>query len=251
MIIDLALVMPVYNEEACIGEVVRSWYEMLDGLNINFQMIILNDGSTDASEEVLAPFGINEMIDIINKENSGHGPTILVGYKKAVERAEWVFQCDSDNEMSEKYFYSLWKRREAYDALFGVRQDRKQKIGRKIITSCAKITTRFCFGGCISDINTPYRLVRSKFLKQIVEQIPENVFAPNVIIAGALTKMDLHIYERSIPHEGRKTGKVSITNWKLWKSAVRAFWQTLSCRPAVKIGNQTEARTDVVRSNIE
>lgn len=239
MIIDLALVMPVYNEEACIGEVVRSWYEMLAGLNINFQMIILNDGSTDASKEVLAHFECYEMIDIINKENSGHGPTILVGYKKAVEDAEWVFQCDSDNEMSEKYFNSLWRRRESYDALFGVRRNRKQNVGRKTITSCAKITTRFCFGGGIIDINTPYRLIRSKFLKQIVDQIPEDVFAPNVIITGTLTKMALRIYEHPVPHEGRKTGKVSITNWKLWRSAVKAFWQTLSCRPTVKIGNQT------------
>ena len=239
MIAELALVMPVYNEEACIGEVVRSWYEMLEGLNISFQMIILNDGSTDASEEVLTPFGINEMIDIINKENSGHGPTILFGYKKAVELAEWVFQCDSDNEMSEKYFYMLWKRREAYDALFGVRRNRKQNIGRKIITLIAKITTRFCFGEGISDVNTPYRLIRSKFLKQIVDQIPDDIFAPNVIIAGTLTQMALRVYEHPVPHESRKTGKVSITNWKLWKSAVKSFWQTLSCRPIIKISNQT------------
>jgi hypothetical protein len=42
---ELALVMPVYNEEQCIAEVVQSWCEELVKLGIDFRMIILNDGS--------------------------------------------------------------------------------------------------------------------------------------------------------------------------------------------------------------
>ena len=44
---DLTVVIPVYNEEACIENVVRSWLEMLDRLSIQYQMLVLNDGSTD------------------------------------------------------------------------------------------------------------------------------------------------------------------------------------------------------------
>ena len=86
---ELALVMPVYNEEECIVDVVSAWREELLRLGIDFLMIIVNDGSRDGTRERLAPFAGDERIMVVNKENSGHGPTILVGYRMGVEEAEW------------------------------------------------------------------------------------------------------------------------------------------------------------------
>ena len=57
-------------------------------------------GATDASEEVLravAEHQPNLVVDV--KPNSGHGPTILRGYRRGVVTADWVFQTDSDDEM--------------------------------------------------------------------------------------------------------------------------------------------------------
>ena len=88
---ELALVMPVYNEEACVAGVVRAWLEVLGGLGIDFRMIVLNDGSRDRTAEVLAQYAGDARIEAVNKPNSGHGPTILEGYRRAVELADWVF----------------------------------------------------------------------------------------------------------------------------------------------------------------
>lgn len=85
MLLDLAVVMPVYNEEACIVDVVKSWRSMVSRLNIDFRIIILNDGSNDGTKETLAVFTSDNRIEVINKENSGHGPTILFGYQKSVQ----------------------------------------------------------------------------------------------------------------------------------------------------------------------
>src|ERR1035437_9241941 len=108
MIYELALVMPVYNEEACINEVVLSWHSELTNLGINFVMIVLNDGSRDQTEEKLAQYSEYSRIKVINKKNTGHGPTILQGYHMGAELAEWVFQVDSDDEMKPIYFKELW-----------------------------------------------------------------------------------------------------------------------------------------------
>ena len=234
MPLDLVLIMPVYNEEGCISDVIRSWDRMLSGLGIRYQMIILNDGSKDGTKEVLASFDNKGRIQIINKDNSGHGPTILIGYRKAVKISTWTFQCDSDDEMKADYFQALWTKRERFDALFGLRKDRTQNAWRKIISLCAKITVRILFGAGVTDVNTPYRLIRSDLLKRIIEQIPDDTFAPNVIISGALSKAGVRIYECDVPYEHRRTGQVSIMKWKLWKAAMKAFRQTLACRPSLK-----------------
>jgi len=231
---SLALVMPVYNEEGCIGEVIRSWRDELSRLGIAFQMIVLNDGSNDATAERLEAFRDDDRIEIVNKPNSGHGPTILQGYRLAVKRAPWVFQTDSDNEMKPERFGELWERREEYDALFGRRQNRAQTFDRRFISAVSAWTVRVFFGSGVRDVNTPYRLMRSPLLARIIEQIPDDALTPNILISGALARAGLRILNHPVPHEGRKTGKASIVKWGLWKFAFRAFWQCLRCRPRLE-----------------
>ncbi len=224
---DLAIVMPVYNEEECIADVINSWIETLSKLEIDFGLLILNDGSKDNTGNVLNNFKGNNKIKIINKKNTGHGPTIIMGYLKAVEIADWVFQCDSDDEIKAEHFVNLWKEREKFDALFGVRKSRRQNPARKIISKCSCITIELLYGKGIADVNVPYRMIRSDLLKQIVKQLPENTFAPNVIISGVIAKSKKRILNIPVPHEGRKTGRESIVRFKLWKCALKSFWQTL------------------------
>ena len=232
---DLAVVMPIYNEEGCIVDVIQSWSSILSKLQIDFQIIAINDGSKDHTKNLLNIFSMDEHVEVVHKKNSGHGPTILIGYKMAVECADWVFQCDSDDEMKADHFPKLWEKRCDYDALFGTRAGRYQNLSRKIISFCSRLTVRLLFGTGVSDVNTAYRLMRSNILKQIIAQIPDDVFAPNVIISGALSRGNARIYEYPVPIECRKTGTVSIAKWKLWKSAFKAFFQILCCRPDIKV----------------
>ncbi len=216
------MVMPVYNEEDCIREVIDSWREVLTALGISYRLIVLNDGSKDHTAEKLAPLAGNDRLAIINKPNAGHGPTILQGYHLAVDLADWVFQCDSDDEMKAIHFPRLWEQRQNYDVLFGYRLQRKQNLGRKVISGVSRMTVRALFGRGVADVNTPYRLMRSAILRQIIDQIPDDTFAPNVIIAGAFARAKRRMANLPVPHEGRRTGAVSIVKWKLWKAACRA-----------------------------
>ena len=157
-----------------------------------------------------------------------------MGYQKAIEIARWTFQCDSDDEIKPDYFNNLWKMRFEYDALFGVRRDRKQNLSRSLISFISRICVRFLFGFGITDVNTPYRLIRSDLLTRMVDRIPSNCFAPNVIISGLLCKFGFRIYEQPVLHENRRTGKVSIVRWKLIRAAMRSFMQTLVCSLTIR-----------------
>ncbi len=233
--IDIAVVMPVYNEEACIIDVVSSWHHTLSQLGISFRIVVLNDGSKDNTMDRLQFFADNAQIEIIDKPNSGHGPTILEGYRRVVESVDWVFQCDSDDEMKAEFFPDLWQHREEYDILFGYRADRQQDLGRKLISACSRLTVKAFFGPGVIDVNTPYRLMRAPLLQIILTQIPADTFAPNVIIAGTFAKAHARIYNQPIPHENRKTGTASIIKWKLVRAAFRSFWQTVRCRPTLTL----------------
>ena len=236
---ELALVMPVYNEEACIAHTVRTWYAVLSDLQLDFIMFVLNDGSRDGTSAALDPFRRLPNVHVVDKPNSGHGPTILEGYRRAVTCADWVFQCDSDNEIHPEYFSELWMVRSWYDAVFGSRHHRQQNFSRWFISTGSRLSVRALFGRGVEDVNTPFRLMRAELVAQLVDQIPSDTFSPNVIISGALCGNGARVHNVQVPHTGRQTGQVPIVKWKLWKAVLRSFWQTLWCRPKLSLEGTT------------
>ncbi len=249
---DLTLVMPVYNEVGCIETVMQSWYETLRIAEIDFRMIIVDDGSTDGTSNVLDGFSQTDRIDVLHQTNAGHGPTILHGYREAVKSTQWVFQCDSDNEMSPESFPALWAMRHEADAVFGYRVNRKQSLARKIISWGARATIRIFFGNGIKDVNTPYRLLRATALKPILDQISSEAFAPNVIISGVLAFSGARLKHLAVPHQPRRTGSVSIVKWKLWRGAFQSFCETLQFRrKAVSLQGQTPCNVESTKESQE
>ncbi len=227
---SLAIVMPVYNESACIAKVVEDWIQALNQLGMEFEFFILDDGSTDSTSNELARFQGDKRVKVLRHSNRGHGPTIMAGYLLACECADWVFQTDSDMEMESRHFAGLWNRRENYDAIMAVRSGRRQEASRQIISFISRLSVKILYGSGVVDVNVPYRLMRSDALKPIVACIPPDVFAPNVIISGLLSLAGVRILNLHVPHEGRKTGTVSIASWRLLKGVFRSFYELISVR---------------------
>ncbi len=227
---ELIVVMPVYNEAECIGAVIQDWHAALADLNINFEILALNDGSKDDTAQVLSTYETDARVTVINKANEGHGPTILGGYREAVTRADWVFQIDSDDEMKPRAFPNFWRRRDRYDAIFGVRVAREQDGARRFLSAGSRATIKFLYGRGVRDVNVPYRLMRARTLRPIVAAIPDETFAPNILISGVLGKRRRRVLNLPVLHENRKTGTGSLASSKVWKVAARALWQTVRFR---------------------
>ena len=159
---DLALIVPVYNEGHQIVRVIDSWVEKLRALSVSFELDVYNDGSKDGTREFLEDLqGKYPELKLHDKENSGHGPTILLGYRRQSGDFPWLLQVDSDGEIGPENFSSLWDVREDYDLLKGIRQGRRQKFFRRIMSWAADKVIFLVFGRGISDPNCPYRLMRS------------------------------------------------------------------------------------------
>ena len=226
----LAIIMPVYNEEESIGPVLDKWKAALDRLNIEYVIHPYDDGSSDDTGRIIGEKAKQSRGTIIahSKPNSGHGPTILQGYREAAENGyDWVFQVDSDDEMGPESFAELWEEREKYDFLIGIRDGRRQAFARKLISAVSRLSVRLFYGKGIWDVNSPYRLMRVSAFRDIWKAIPEDTFAPNVIISGMAAQKKLRSFEMKVPQKDRQTGEVSLKKWKLFKSAAKSFAQTI------------------------
>ena len=227
---DLNVIIPVYNEEEVIKDVVESWVNDLDSCGMTYKIKVYNDGSKDGTLNTLNQLKekIGPKLEVIDKKNSGHGPTILMGYRSA--NSDWVFQVDSDNEMESKHFAKLWNMRDNFDLVLGSRKNRETPLSRKIITFVSYLTVRLIYGKGIKDINSPYRLYRKSRFEEIFRKIPENTFAPNVILSGYACLKKYRIAQIEIPYIQRQTGEVSIKKLKLLKAAIKSWIQTVAFR---------------------
>ena len=220
---DVAVVIPVFNEEKLIGECINEWLNVLDSVNLNYEILIIDDGSSDATISIVERYGDNQNIQAIIKQNEGHGPTILAGYKRAVGIAEWVFQADSDNEISPNQFSALWSRRQGQDAVIAWRQGRNQTTVRRLVTFFARVTTKVLFRCHLRDVNIPFRLFRSETLTILLEKIPSDTFAPNIALSGALSLMNYQVEECPVIFNERIVGESSLSNLGAVRKGGRAL----------------------------
>ena len=224
---DVAVVIPVFNEEKLIGECINEWLNVLDSVNLNYEILIIDDGSSDATISIVERYGDNPNIQVIIKQNEGHGPTILAGYKRAVGIAEWVFQADSDNEISPNQFSALWSRRQGQDAVIAWRQGRDQTTVRRLVTFFARVTTKVLFRCHLRDVNIPFRLIRSETLAILLEKIPSDTFAPNIALSGALSLMNYQVEECPVVFNERIVGESSLSNLGAVRKGGRALLELI------------------------
>ncbi len=226
----LAVVIPVYNEESVIGEVLEEWLNELRRLKINFQIHCFNDGSKDNTLRIINEYSArNSEIIVHNKRNTGHGNTVLSAYRRNYD-IEWIFQIDSDGEIGPEFFKELWGKRTDYDFLIGCRVNRKIPLSRKIVTYISKMTVDIFYGKGINDVNSPYRLMRSEKFKEVFRIIPDDTFAPNVIISGMAVLKEYRTFELPVSQNHIIMRGSSIRNYRLFKAAFRSFWQTIKFR---------------------
>lgn len=224
---ELILVMPVYNEQASLKKVVTEWIEEIENWSDDFILLAINDGSKDQSLKILEKlkerFGYR--LEIINNCNNGHGQSCLIGYRDAAERnIPWIFQIDSDGQCSPQYFYRLWREKNKYDILYGVRNKRDDGIRRVIASKILRGFLLLFFGSWCLDANVPYRLMRTDKIVPLLKRIPKTFFLANVALS-LLLKKDKSIRHFYVPIHFRERygGEPSVKFSLFGRQAIRLY----------------------------
>jgi dolichol-phosphate mannosyltransferase len=188
---ELAVVIPVYNEEANIASVVDEWTAALGQLGIDYVLFTINDGSRDGTAAALQKLTqeFPGRVEPVNKANAGHGQACRTGYEMAVTRGvAWTLQIDSDGQCDPTYFAEFWRSRTDADVIFGVRKTRDDGFMRVLISGVCSVVTSTLTGLDLKDANVPYRLIRTEALKQALPRIPADFDMQNVALTLALKR---------------------------------------------------------------
>ena len=222
--LDLAVVMPVYNEAANIEAVLSEWFSCLRIVCPNFVLFAVNDGSKDETAKILASLKkeLGPRLRVVNKTNSGHGLTCREGYELALaEGAKWIFQIDSDGQCDPAFFHTLYRNRPEQDCVFGYRRTRDDGLGRVIISYCCRLSLWLVTGTYLTDPNVPYRLMRAKALRKALRRVPADFELQNIGLTFVL-KQQPHLAWKYFPihFRARRGGENSINYRKIAKMGI-------------------------------
>lgn len=215
----LYIVMPAYNEQENIGNVIEHWYPIVEKIGKESKLVIVDDGSKDDTYKIMKKYAKNMPQFIpLTKKNSGHGATVLYAYNYAIEKkADYIFQTDSDGQTEPAEFWNFWNIRKDYEMIIGHRNTREDGFSRKIVTKVLKMVIRICFGVTVVDANTPFRLMRKDKLKENIKLVPKDFNLSNVIISVIYAKKKEKVKYIPITFKPRQGGINSINLKKIFK----------------------------------
>lgn len=238
MCINLALICPVFNEEKNIQAVLAEWIEILDQYvgKDQYHFIYINDGSTDQTLSKLKELEkIHPQMIVLDKKNSGHGPTCIFGYDYAIQKKyQWVFQIDSDGQCDPTFFKNFWENKQNYPWQFGCRTTRDDGWQRIVVTNILAVAVYAGSGVFVRDANVPYRLMPVEKLASFLSLIPANFFLANVLLSVFIkARYDIKWYP--IHFRARFSGESKVKGFKFAKIGIKLFYDLFCMRNLFKL----------------
>ncbi|MCA1573172.1 MAG: glycosyltransferase family 2 protein [Acidobacteria bacterium] len=165
---SISVFFPAYNDEVSIAPLVRDAIAVLETLTDDYEVIVINDGSADATPRVLDELarGLPHVEIIHHETNKGYGAALRTGFNAASK--DLVFYTDGDGQYDVRELVNLFPLMTgAVDVVNGYKIKRADKRHRILIGSIYKRTARFLFRLPIRDVDCDFRLLRQSALRRI------------------------------------------------------------------------------------
>ena len=222
----LYVVMPAYNEEDNIEEVVKSWYCVLEGKSEDSRIVIADAGSVDKTHKILLEMKKLDYpkLEILETNNQFHGPKVIALYDYAIKNnSDYIFQTDSDGQTNSKEFEAFWKERENFDGIFGNRTKRGDGKSRAFVEKVVCFLLKCYFGVNIPDANAPFRLMRTDVVKKYLYKMPSDYNLPNIMMTTYYAYYNKKMCFKEITFKPRTAGVNSINIYKIIKIGLKAL----------------------------
>ena len=211
---DISVVIPLYNEEESLPEL-YDWIErVMSANNFSFEVIFVNDGSTDHSWDVITELAArSEHVKGIKfRRNYGKSPALYCGFKEA--QGDVVITMDADLQDSPDEIPELYRMimEEKYDLVSGYKQNRSQgdPLSKTIPTKLFNATTRKVSGiKNLHDFNCGLKAYRKEVVKNIEVFGEMHRFIPYLAKNAGFDK----IGEKVVHHQKRQYGKSKFMGW--------------------------------------
>lgn len=167
---NVSVVIPAYNESASIGGVVESVKSVLSRARVGYELIVIDDGSTDGSGEILK--GIKGIKLLRHLQNKGYGASLKAGINAA--RHNIIVMLDADGTYPVEVIPKLLEYSPDYDIVSGARVGKLVRVplARRPAKFILSVLANFLTGRRIPDINCGLRVIKRDNVKKFFHILP-------------------------------------------------------------------------------
>jgi glycosyltransferase involved in cell wall biosynthesis len=210
---DISVVIPLYNEEGSLKELNTQLRSVLGRMNIRYEIVYVDDGSTDRSFQVLRDLKRNDRhIKVVRfRRNFGKSAALAVGFDKA--QGNIVITMDADLQDDPAEIPSMKRRIEdGFDLISGWKKVRHDPITKTIPSKFFNKVTAMMTGVKIHDMNCGLKAYRKEVIKTVKVYGELHRYIP------VLAHWEgFKVGEMVVQHRARKYGKTKFGLGRFWK----------------------------------
>ncbi|TYT23242.1 glycosyltransferase family 2 protein [Dictyoglomus thermophilum] len=202
--VNVSLVIPVKDEEGTLETLYEKILEVLESLNLSFEILFIDDGSTDRSFDIMKQLSQRDSrVKIVRfRRNFGKAAALSCGFEKA--KGEIIITMDADLQDDPKEipkFIDLINN--GYDVVSGWKKDRKDPWSKKVPSKIFNKITAWLTGVNIHDFNCGFKAYRNEVVKnldiygELYRYIPALAYSKGFRIGEVVVEHHPRIYGRS------------------------------------------------------
>jgi len=207
----LSVIVPVFNEQENLPELVQRLKKALEAIGKSYEVVLVNDGSRDASLSILreASAADPRLVVIDFNRNYGQHAAIFAGFEAA--RGEIIVTLDADlQNPPEEIAKLVAKMEEGFDVVGSVRVKRRDPFFRRLASRLVNRVTSMATGVQLSDYGCMLRAYRREVVRTLCQSKEISTFIPVLadMFAGRVTEVP-------VAHAERLRGESKYSLWKL------------------------------------
>jgi len=220
---SISVFFPCHNEQDNVERVTRQALDVLKDISTDFEVIIVNDGSTDKTAAVADRLAReNPDVKVIHHQvNRGYGAALQSGFHAAAK--DWVFYTDGDGQFDIKELPPLLDLTDKYDIVTCYRINRQDPPLRKLNAWAWGKLVCFLFNLKIKDIDCAFKLYRREIFDKI-EMHSRGALIDTEILARA-QRAGYRLVQRGVHHYPRLAGRQSGANLRVILRAFKELFQ--------------------------
>jgi len=219
---------PAYNDAGTIASMIDSVMVALPQVTDNYEVIVINDGSKDYTQQTLLDLqkrypGLRIILHPVNK---GYGATLRDGFSAATK--EWVFYTDGDGQYNPLELVKLAQALvPGIDVVNGYKLTRSDPWNRKIIGRLYHYFVKFTFGFHSRDVDCDFRLIRRELFDHV--KLESNTGTICLEMVKKFQDAGYRFSQVPVHHYPRSYGKSQFFNfkhlWNTFKQLNQLWWQ--------------------------